>query len=687
LDVLENRCLPTTVTTLADGAGGGSLRDAILTTPSGGVVSFRSGLTGTIVLTQGALFITKNLTITGPGADLITVSGNNVTQVFNVPAGPTVTISGLTIANGRAPAGAGLDNGASLTITDCIFTQNAAINSGTLSPTGAAIRNLGTLTLNDTTVSANTVAAGFFTGGGSIANQRVGLPTPTLTATNCTIANNSSTGIFNQGANLTLVNCTVAANRGGLDLATSVSVTVRNTIVAGNTPPGSNDVSGTVTSADHDLIGDGTGSTGVINGMNGNLVGTMLSPINPGLGLLLNNGGHTPTLALLVGSIAINAGTSAGAPATDQRGIPRPQTGVTDMGAYEFQAQTRAMAFFALGGSSGRVQIRRVIDGSLLYEFDPFGAFFNGGVTVAVGDVNGDGIPDLVTGAAAGNPNVKVFNGGAIVYGSFMPSNPAGSLVTSFFPYALNFNVGANVAVGDINRDGFGDIVTGADVGNPDVRVFNGRDIATGNFNPTGASLLAQWFPYGLNFNIGANVGVGDVNDDGFADVVTGATAGNPDVRVYNGKDIAQGTFNPVGASLLAQFFAYGLNFNVGALVAVGDVNGDGFGDVITGSSVGNPQVKVYDGRAIATGSFATFNPDASLLTSFFAFNVDANIGVSVGAADFTGTGRADILTGATTGTPSYRVVDGLSTGILPPAINGIDGVASDLVSGLFVGV
>jgi hypothetical protein len=257
-------------------------------------------------------------------------------------------------------------------------------------------------------------------------------------------------------------------------------------------------------------------------------------------------------------------------------------------------------------------------------------------------------------------------------------------LLVQFFPYGTGFNVGANVAVGDVNGDGFADIVTGATMGNPDTRVYSGKDIANGTFNPNGSSLLAQWFPYALQFNVGTNVAVGDVNGDGYADVVTGANIGNPDVRVYNGKDIATGHFNPTGSSLLAQVFAFGTGFNIGAFVSVGDVNGDGFGDVIVGASAGNPQVKVYDGQSIAQGHF---DPNASLLDQFFAYNsAGANQGVTVAAADFEGTGKADILTGPTQGSPEYRVVKGNATGTLPAAVNGIDAMTTDITGGLSVG-
>jgi hypothetical protein len=707
-EFLEGRYLPSTVTNLND-SGAGSLRDAIATTPAGGTVDFQPGLTGVITLTSSTLTIDHSLTITGPGANTLTVSGNQQFSVFVVSPGVTATLAGLSIVNGKGvtyltvDGGGGIDNQGTLTVTGCILSGNQDVKAHA-SAFGGGIFNSGTLTVIATTLSGNSAGAGnsMFGPPGACGGGIFNASAATLTVINSTLSGNSvgtggasyGGGICNDG-NLAMINSTVSLNSAtdvqafGGGIASGGSLTLTNTIVASNTVKGQPieshngiDIDGAVSQADHNLVGIGQGSTGLVNGQNGNQVGTAANPIDPKLGPLQDNSGPTPTQALLSGSPALDAGDNAASPGpTDQRGLPRIFNGTIDIGAYEAQASL-GKPLFALGGAPGRVQVHRVTDDAIVADFAPYGAAYTGPVNVAVGDVNGDGIDDLITAAAVGNPDVRVYDGKAFANGTFNPDNPNTSMIAQWFPYGLNFNVGATVAVGDIEHNGFADIVTGADVGNPDVRVYRGRDIAQGTFNPTGASLLAQWFPYGLNFNVGANVAAGDVNGDGFADVVTGATAGNPDVRVYNGKDIAMGTFNPTGSSLLAQFFPYALQFNVGAFVAVGDTTKSGFGDVITGASVGNPDVRVYSGQDIARG---TFDPTgASQRDQFFAYGLNFNIGAAVASADFEGTGKFDILTGASAGSPNYRVVKGDATGTQPPAL--FEGFAQDIEGGIAVG-
>jgi len=114
----------------------------------------------------------------------------------------------------------------------------------------------------------------------------------------------------------------------------------RNTIIAGNTGSGSPDVSGSLTSQGHNLIGDGSGGSGFVAT---DLVGTSASPVDPKLGPLQDNGGPTQTMALLPGSPAIDAGDNAFAPGPyDQRGpgFPRVVNGKIDIGAFEVQPLT-----------------------------------------------------------------------------------------------------------------------------------------------------------------------------------------------------------------------------------------------------------------------------------------------------------------------------------------------------------
>jgi hypothetical protein len=326
LETLEGRCLPSTVTNLSD-HDPGSLRDAIATTPAGGTVDFQAGLSGTITLTTGELAVNKDLTIAGPGADVVTVSGNHASRVFDIGATFTVDIAGLTIADGsltNAGYGGGIYNQGALSVTDCTLSGNSAPYSG------GGIGNVGTLTVTDCTLSGNSAP---YSGGG-IGN--IG----TLTVTDCTLSGNSAGfdgGVYNVGT-LTVTDCTLSGNSAGYSgggIANyGTTATSKNTILAGNTAPSSPDMSGLLNSQGHNLIGDGTGGSGYDPT---DLVGMSDNPINPKLGPLQDNGGPTPTMAPLPSSPAIDAGDPTDVPPTDQRGLPRVLDGTIDIGAVELR--------------------------------------------------------------------------------------------------------------------------------------------------------------------------------------------------------------------------------------------------------------------------------------------------------------------------------------------------------------
>jgi predicted outer membrane repeat protein len=213
----------------------------------------------------------------------------------------------------------------------------------------------GGLTITNSTISGNSAGTDY---GGGIYAEAIVRGGVRVRLTNSTVSGNSAAvggGMYTQGefyssALVYLVNTTVAFNTatetgGGIvqvgyaDEFTLLDLV--NALVAKNAAPAAPDVSNDAyayVSSVHSLIGDGTGSG--IGNDGGNLVGNVApytAPIDPELDLLDRNGGLTATHALLSGSPAIDAGTAEGCPATDQRGVSRPQGEACDIGSFERQ--------------------------------------------------------------------------------------------------------------------------------------------------------------------------------------------------------------------------------------------------------------------------------------------------------------------------------------------------------------
>jgi hypothetical protein len=241
---------------------------------------------------------------------------------------------------GQNGGGVTIDGG-TVTLTNCTLSNDSVV-SGTGGGGGLVNGGGGTATLTGCTFSNDSGAAG-----GGLFNE------DPATLTNCTFSDNRTTlnasfgggGIYNAlGFTLSLTNCTVANNNagpgfgGGIWNAAGSTLNLTNTIVAENTAASGPDVFGTINTADHNLIGDGTGLS-ITTDQGGNLVGGNGNPlIDPRLGPLQNNGGTTQTLALFADSPAIGHADNANAPAKDQRGHLRiDQAGeVTDIGAFEY---------------------------------------------------------------------------------------------------------------------------------------------------------------------------------------------------------------------------------------------------------------------------------------------------------------------------------------------------------------
>ncbi len=175
-------------------------------------------------------------------------------------------------------------------------------------------------------------------------------------------------------------------------------------------------------------------------------------------------------------------------------------------------------------------------DAALVYTFYAYDVAFAGGVNVALGDVTGDGLADMITGAGAGGgPHVKVFDG------------RTGAEVASFYAYDEAFRGGVHVAAADFNGDGKADVVTGAGLGGgPHVKVIDATRLWEQRSDGVIAdsALLANFFAYDTAFAGGVSVTAGDVNGDGQPEVITGAgTGGGPHVKAFDTSSAEQASF------------------------------------------------------------------------------------------------------------------------------------------------
>ncbi len=258
-------------------------------------------------------------------------------------------------------------------------------------------------------------------------------------------------------------------------------------------------------------------------------------------------------------------------------------------------AQTRGVVVGLDSGSVPNAKRFGLTSGENM-SFLAYSASFTGGVTVASGDVNGDGVPDMITGPASGAlANIRAFSG------------VDGSLLTSFAAFAATFTGGARVAVGDVNGDGRADYVVGTGGGAPaEVKVFSGLDL----------SVIYDYIPFGAGYTTGITLAAGDVNGDGKADIIVGQETGGTGISVYSGLNLVQ----------LTNFTALG-----GATTGVNVAAGDGKADILVGAGAGGNEVKLFSGANL---SLRDFVPYAS------------SNGVRVALGDVTGDGVFDIVTG-----------------------------------------
>ena len=373
-----------------------SLRDALAAAAAnnGGAANiiFAPGLNGTYTINGAFLPINGQITIEGPGANIIALSGGGTNQIFNINAG-TYTISGLTLENGST--GAGLNGGgiyinptANVAMTNCVFSNNSAGNQG-----GAIYNQQGTLTVANCTFFQNTASQG---GGGIFSNG--GTLTVNYSTFSTNITQNNGGAIFANGPTSSVGNSTffgnIATGTGGAIFGSS-GTTVANSIFSGNSAGSSGGAAilGPITASDN-LFFNNLDNGATEDDCNGCTANTSPVSADPNLAPLANYGGPTTTMLPLPSSAAICAASQSLVPVgitTDQRGFPNTitynSTACYDLGAVQ---TNYALSFATQPPSSGTVAGTAMSPAPAVIVTESGTTLTTGSISVSATDANSD---------------------------------------------------------------------------------------------------------------------------------------------------------------------------------------------------------------------------------------------------------------------------------------------------------
>ena len=607
--------------------------------------------------------------------------------IFETGEGPLSLVQGFTITGGYADrGGAIISDGTSPTILDCVITGNIAEARGG----GISCHYASAAVISGCSIVGNTVlGSGTNYGGGGVSL----IHQCDVRMQDCRVESNSGWyggGIKNRsGCDLVLENCIISGNqaeRGGGYAGISYSdAYIANCLIVGNS---SADVGGAIFA--HSDAGSprpreipsvtnlrfctvagnqGVGVGGAIYatywfGLDGvELRDTIVwdcgaDPLSVSEGLTVIEwsdieGGYEGTGNIDQDPLFVSgplgdhylsqtaAGQAADSPCVDggdpSSGLPEGTTrtdsvedaGVADMGYHYEAVQYRDLLVTGPGPAETNPPLVRLFppeqDAAMAGEFTAYG-IDRYGVSVSCGDVNGDGLDEIITGAGPGavfGPHVRGFSSA----GTPLPG-------LSFLAYGTP-RWGVNVACGDLNGDSVAEIITGAGPGavfGPHVRAFS--------YDGAGVTPVpgVSFFAYGTP-KWGVNITSGDIDGDGYDEIVTGAGPGavyGPHVRGWN---VDGGSATAIPA---VSFLAYGTN-KFGVNVSCGDVDGDGIDEIVTGAGPGQvfgAHVRGwnYDGSSLAAIS----------AINFFAWpQEEVRYGAKVCAlSDLDGDGRADLVVG-----------------------------------------
>ncbi len=559
-----------------------------------------TGFTSSDVQVTAPAGSTPVVNVTGSGADyVVTVSGlSGVGPVsVSVPAGAAATANGfLTAASGTATVNFGLNTAPTISAIPNQTVETGQSTGPIPFTVGDAETDASALTVtahssNQTLLpDANIVLAG--TGANrTITLNPVGGQTGTATVTVAVTDGNGTTTSTTFTLTATPVNTAPTISAIGNQTAPVGQSTgpIAFTVADAETP--SANLTVTATSSDQAVVPNGS----IVLGGSGNNRTIAVTPAAAG----------TATITVTV---------------TDAGGKSNSSTFTVTGTAVAPKPALVGYPNFAAGPDVGGGPIANYYnpDGTVKFSAQVLASGFAGGVRVAVADFNGDGVPDLVVGSGPGaSTAVRVIDG---------------ATQTELFrvvPFEPSFTGGVFVAAGDVTGDGKADLVITPDEGGgPRVRVFSGA----------GFGLIADFL--GIedpNFRGGARAAVGDLNGDGVGDLLVAAGfGGGPRVAAFNGQSL---TGTPV--KLFPDFFVFEQTLRNGVFVAAGDLDGDGFADVIVGGGPGGgPRVFALSGQGLLGGA-------QTQLANFFGGDVNNRGGIRIAVKNLDGDNRADLVVGA----------------------------------------
>ncbi|VTS08210.1 FG-GAP-like repeat-containing protein [Tuwongella immobilis] len=328
---------------------------------------------------------------------------------------------------------------------------------------------------------------------------------------------------------------------------------------------------------------------------------------------------------------------------------------VSGSGFARLQGTFTPQAYAVGADASGGPLITLGQTGEVLSVFEPG---FTGGVRVAMADLNGDGIDELLYASGPGRANrVQILDGATR------------TMILDFSPFEESFTGGLFLSTGDLNGDGFADFAISPDEGGgPRIRVFNGRTLTQID------DFLGIEDP---NFRGGARSALADLNGDGFADLLVAAGfGGGPRVAAFSGQALATGQ----RVKLFSDFFVFEQTLRNGVFLTGGDLDGDGFAELIVGGGPGGgPRVFALSGRELA------LNGAQVQRANFFAGDPNNRGGVRLAVKHLNQDDRIDLLTAV--GPGGGAVITGYDGQSMPADGTPTTIFASDVFPGFAGGV